>query len=120
MTLDFSMEGLAVMALARPTEDSEQLSNNILFPLSLTGAASLCKLRHDQLPQAKLQLSLEVIETTLTPEHLQLLKSVLPEQQQEPSAQKGAEEASQRRVGMQEHMARLCSANWAGCALFRV
>jgi hypothetical protein len=112
-TLDFSVDGLAVMALASPTDHSEQRSNSILFPLSMTGIASLCKLPHDQLPQAKLQLSLEVVEVTLTPQHLQLLKSILPEQQQEPSARKGAEETPQRRVSMQEKGIFFCSANRA-------
>lgn len=108
-TLDFSVDGLAVMALASPTQHSD----SILFPLSMTGIASLCKLPHDQLPQAKLQLSLEVIEVTLTPQHLQLLKSVLPEQQQEPSARKGAEDTPQRRVSMREKGILCCSANRA-------
>ena len=113
MTLDFSMDGLAVMALASSTEHSEQHCNSILFPLSMTGIASLCKLPHDQLPQAKLQLSVEVIEVTLTPRHLQLLTSVLPEQQQEPSAGKDAEEIPQRRVSMRENETSFCSANRA-------
>ena len=112
-TLDFSMDGLAVMAIASPTEHSEQRRKSIIFPLSMTGIASLCKLPHDQLPQAKLQLSLEVIEVTLTPQHLQLLKSVLPEQQQEPSARKGAEDTPQRRVRMREKGILCCSANRA-------
>lgn len=113
MTVDFSMDGLAVMALASSTGHSEQHSNSILFPLSMTGIASQCKLPIDQLPQAKLQLSAEIIEVTLTPQHLQLLRSVLPEQQQEPSGGKGAEDTPQRRVSMRENKTFFCSANRA-------
>ena len=61
--------------------DSEHESSKVLFPLSVMGSVSLCKLPHPQLPQAKVQLSSEPIELALVPQHLQLLKMLVPQPQ---------------------------------------
>ena len=59
--------------------DSEHDSSKVLFPLSVRGSVSLCKLPHPQLPRAKVQLSSEPIELALVPQQLQLLKTFLPQ-----------------------------------------
>ena len=75
--LEFSLDILAVTAFAGPAGHSgQQEGSNILFPLSMTGSAELCKLPYKRLPQARVWLSAEVVEVTATPQHLQLLTSL--------------------------------------------
>ena len=107
--LEFSLDSLAVTALAGPAGHSgQQGGSNILFPLSMTGSAELCKLPYKRLPQAKVWLSAEVVEVTATPQHLQLLTS-LSEQHKEqqlalPAAQKPQQPQNQV-TSSQDHLA---------------
>lgn len=79
--LDFSLEGLEVTATGESARVPEHESSRVLFPLSIVGSVSLCKLPHPQLPRAQVQLSSEPIELALVPQHLQLLKMLLPQPQ---------------------------------------
>ena len=79
--LDFSLEGLEVTVSGDPARDSKHESSRVLFPLSITGSVSLCKLQHPRLPRVKVQLSSEPVELALVPQQLQLLKTLLPQPQ---------------------------------------
>ena len=72
--LDFTLEGLEVTVTGESAGNSEHESSRVLFPLSMVGSVSLCKLPHPWLPRARVQLSSEPIELALVPQHLQLLK----------------------------------------------
>ena len=79
--LDYSLEGLEVTVSGISARDSEHESSRVLFPLSVRGSVSLCKLPHPRLPRAKVQLLSEPIELALVPQHLQLLKTLMPQPQ---------------------------------------
>ena len=94
--LEFSLDSLAVTAsigLAGPT--GQQEGSHVLFPLSVTGSVSLCKLPYTRLPQVKAWISAEVVEVTATPQHLQLVMAISKHQQQWHSAPSDAEKTTQ-------------------------
>ena len=89
--LDYSLEGLEVTVSGNLARDSEHESSRVLFPLSVRGSVRLCKLLHPRLPRAKVQLSSEPIELAVVPQHLQLLKTLLPQPQKHVSGMGVAE-----------------------------
>ena len=89
--LKFSLDSLAVTTCAGPAGHlGQQEGSHMLFPLSMTGSVSLCKLPCKRLPQAKAWLSVESIEVTAAPQHLQLLTSLSKHGLQQRSTQPDA------------------------------
>jgi len=97
-TLEFSLDRLAVTTCSRSAGNTQQESSSFMLPLSMTGSVSLCKLPYKQLPQARAWFSMEVIEVTAKPQHIQLLKSISKIQLQRPMGHRGTETAPQSRV----------------------
>ena len=82
--MEFSVEGLTIKASASSAGDFGQQGSNVLYPLSMRGSASLCRLPLQQLAWARVTLSVEVVELAVTPQHIELLRAVSEMQQQAP------------------------------------